>query len=155
MPIVGAPIDQEEQGDWETEDLPPLPSPKSTRNTIPKDPKGDDDDEYWKHTETQQLQAPTTMTKATAAKADSDTTRPLLLINLTALDSSMTPDSDPTVVSSWRKKLEKEYDAYAHDTQLLASNTVIPCGSSVWRTALASLRKENPHNVYCPIFPPK
>jgi hypothetical protein len=61
--------------------------------------------------------------------------------------------NDPDSVRALRTKIEREYETFAKDTDLIASGIVIPCGTSVWRPALSRLRLEKPGHYFCTIFP--
>ena len=50
------------------------------------------------------------------------------------------------------RKLEREYETYAADADLIARGVVRPCASSVWRAALCELRDEQPGQYWAPIF---
>ena len=55
--------------------------------------------------------------------------------------------------SKLTKKVTKEYARYASNADLIASGIVRPCGSGVWRDALAQLRDDVPGHYFGPIFP--
>ena len=87
---------------------------------------------------------------------------PMFLVNMTRLSDGVIHSkfdinsvNDPMAVKVWRTKVERNYTMYASDASLLANRTIIPCGSTVWSTALQNLRREEPGIYYCPIFPPK
>ncbi len=86
---------------------------------------------------------------------------PMLLVNLTRLSDGVIHSkfdvnsvNDPAAVKEWRRTVERNFDTYASDASMLVNRIVIPCGSTVWRTALQNLRREEPGIYYCPIFPP-
>ena len=86
---------------------------------------------------------------------------PMLLVDLTvlsqgAIHSKFDANSvnDPSGVRTWRRTIEQLYAVYASDASLIGTRTVIPCGSSVWRLALVTLRTQTPGHYFCPIFPP-
>jgi hypothetical protein len=87
---------------------------------------------------------------------------PMIIVDMTALSTGEIHSkfdanavNDPAAVKKLRLTIERDYDKYAKDASLLADRTVTPCGSSVWRPALANLRKEKVGHYFCPIFPPK
>ena len=51
------------------------------------------------------------------------------------------------------KRVTKDYARYAADADLIAKGIVRPCGSSVWKDALAQLRDDVPGHFFGPIFP--
>lgn len=86
----------------------------------------------------------------------------ILLVDLTMLSDNTIHSrmdrhsvNDATGVSTWRRRIECDYDNYTHDTSLLGNGTVIPCGGSVWREALIRIRDDRPGHYILPIFPPK
>lgn len=117
---------------------------------------GDGDDDYWKVEPTKEAPEPTT--KPEPAPKPSE---PMIIVDMTQIDESIHSKfdknavSDSAAASALRKKLETDYESYAKDTTLLATGTVIPCGSSVWREALVRLRDERPGHYFAPVFPPK
>ena len=147
----------ESDDDWATEELPPLPVNKSSE----KEEKSleDDEDDDW------QAKLPPTSSSTDASKESKSAMKegePMLIVDMTQLSneeihSRFDPNSvnDPAAVKRLRLQIENQYDKYARDASLLADRTVIPCGSSVWKSALAVLRKEKCGNYFCPIFPPK
>jgi hypothetical protein len=103
-------------------------------------------------------------TRTTPVRQEDDDNQggyPMLLVNLTRLSDGVIHSkfdvnsvNDPAAVKEWRRTVERNFDTYASDASMLVNRIVIPCGSTVWRTALQNLRREEPGIYYCPIFPP-
>ena len=86
---------------------------------------------------------------------------PMLLIDLThiskgALHSKFDKNSnnDPALASKLRKEAELKYESYKNDSRLIAERVIIPCGSSVWKDAIAQLRDDVPGHYFIPLFNP-
>jgi len=137
--------------DWATEELPPLPTSKPKKKV---EHSMEDDDDDW------QAKLPPT---STPAEQLTDTEgEPMIIVDMTQLSnekihSKFDPNAvnDPAAVKTLRLQIESQFDTYSKDTLLLADRTVIPCGSSIWKEALVTLRKEKDGHYFCPIFPPK
>jgi hypothetical protein len=91
---------------------------------------------------------------------DSSAGEPMILVDLTELTDGAIHSrfdahsvNDPEAVKKWR--LTADYATLSKDANLLACRTVIPCGSSVWSAALATLRRERHGHYFSPLFPPK
>jgi hypothetical protein len=102
-------------------------------------------------------------------------TRPLILVNFTALSDGKIHNRDDACVfrapygrgdarcrhacndavakSQLSKKIEKSYALYEANSALIAAGFIRPCGASVWREALTSLRAEQPGQYWCPVWP--
>jgi len=141
---------------------PTEPSSSSAAIENSEKPSGDDDDDNW------MAPAATTKEEKIDAAGDGCTIEddggggePMILVDLTCLSDSKVHNrndansvNDPELASTWRRKIEREYGTYSTDTGLLASGVVVPCGSSVWKDAVAQLRRSNKGHYYVPIFPP-
>jgi len=129
----------------------------------------DKDDDYWaveKNTDTN-----TNDDSKEKASEDDETTQqqqrqqeeaggePMIIVDITQMDPEIHSKFDrnsvnhPEKASALRKKLEKNYDEYKSCHKLLSEGTVIPCGSSVWRSALVRLRDDRPGHYFVPVFP--
>lgn len=151
----------DDSDDWATEDLPPLPKASGASSSDARGVAAEDaeDDMYWEVEKN--TQPPTGAEDHQPPKKEQEEEgHPMLLVDMTILSngeihSKFDPNAvnDPVAV----KKLRNEIDfaTYASDATLLANRTVVPCGSTVWRAALVSLRKETSGHYWCPIFPPK
>jgi hypothetical protein len=86
--------------------------------------------------------------------------RPVLLVNLTALDPEVhnTADkhavSDVARASALRKKIEAAYDTYAGDAAMKASGTVRASTRGTYVQTLGALRDEERGQYFCACFPP-
>eukprot|EP00628_Pelagophyceae_sp_CCMP2097_P032837 CAMPEP_0184207296 /NCGR_PEP_ID=MMETSP0976-20121227/11025_1 /TAXON_ID=483370 /ORGANISM="non described non described, Strain CCMP2097" /LENGTH=140 /DNA_ID=CAMNT_0026511933 /DNA_START=33 /DNA_END=452 /DNA_ORIENTATION=- len=87
-------------------------------------------------------------------------TRPLILVNFTALSDGKIHNrddahacNDAVAKSQLSKKIEKSYALYEANAALIAAGFIRPCGASVWREALTSLRAEQPGQYWCPVWP--
>lgn len=157
----------DDSDDWATEDLPDLPLVATKKNQVAvvhqqQHSNDDDNDEGWER-KSPPAPAVTTTTNADQPEEDGE---PMILVDMTTLsqaaDSSCEIHSrfdanavnDPAAVKALRVRIEAAYETYAKNAEWLADRTVIPCGSTVWRPALAQLRHERPGHYFCPIFPP-
>lgn len=99
-------------------------------------------------------------------KKKSDSGEPMIVVDMTALTELDTKFgnaihcrfdahgvNDPEAVRVLRTKIERDYETFSKDTDLVASGIVIPCGTSVWKPALSRMRLEKPGHYFCPIFP--
>mmetsp|Transcript_28214 Transcript_28214/g.43048 ORF Transcript_28214/g.43048 Transcript_28214/m.43048 type:complete len:154 (-) Transcript_28214:1783-2244(-) len=139
--------------EWATEELPPFPS---TNQLEQNQPTFVFDDSYW---ETKPVDLDQNRHDANS-DAEGLEGHPMILVDFTVLSSGTIhckfdakSVNDPMAVKDLRSSIEKSYNKYASDAALLAERTVVPCGSSVWRPALQSLRMEKPGHYFCPIFP--
>eukprot|EP00980_Cylindrotheca_fusiformis_P011786 scaffold2816_cov121-Cylindrotheca_fusiformis.AAC.2 len=143
--------DETDSDEWGTEEL-VIPSKQEASG----DSKEDEDDDDW---EVKRTAPKPVVTKPGAAEKSEG--EPMIIVDITQLDESIHSKFDRNSVnnaeaaSSWRRKIESNYESYVKDAALLADATVIPCGSSVWRDALVRLRDERPGHYFCPIFSPK
>lgn len=153
--------------DWATEDLPDVPAAssgthdKELRTEGDNNHDDDDDDDGW------QSKLPSHTHESGDKKSDllpdqASEGEPMIIVDMTeltndAINSRFDPNAvnDPEAVKKLRRKIEQDYEKYAKDSSLVANRTVVPCGSSVWKSALAALRREKVGHYFCPIFPPK
>jgi len=116
----------------------------------------DNDDDYWKQEPKQQEEQ-----KSSPIPKHQDPGEPMIIIDITKLDPKIHSKFDRNSVndadgaSAWKRKVEDHYEDYSKNADLLSQGSVIPCGSSVWRSALIKLRDERPGHYFAPIFPPK
>mmetsp|Transcript_20560 Transcript_20560/g.30910 ORF Transcript_20560/g.30910 Transcript_20560/m.30910 type:complete len:151 (+) Transcript_20560:130-582(+) len=145
-------MDSDDSSDeWATEELPPFPFSNQPEQTQPNF-----DEAYW-----DVRQADTNQNKHDPnLDANEVEGYPIIIVDFTALSGGSIhcrfdakSVNDPIAVKDLRSKIEKSYEKYASDASLLAERTVVPCGSSVWRPALKSIRIEKPGHYICPIFP--
>jgi len=88
---------------------------------------------------------------------------PMIIVDLTLLSEGAVHSrydrnsvNDPAAASALRKRIEADYLRYARsEIAMVSDGTVVPCGSSVYRGALARLRDERPGHYFAPVFPPK
>ena len=148
--------------DWATDDLPDLPvATKVVPTTTGADQQqmNDCDDDGWAR------KLPPSPVVDASTEQQQEEGEPMIIVDLTALsqaDKSL-PEihskfdansvNDPDAVKKLRVAIETNYERYARNADWLADRTVIPCGSTVWRPALARLRQERPGHYFCPIFP--
>jgi hypothetical protein len=147
-------IDSESSDEWATEEL-PVVGVRAVGVEAPKTSTDELGNEEWLSKIVEQTPA--------SSQKDDDVGRgqPMIIVDMTVLSNEAihcrhdkNSVNDPTQVSKLRKKIHENYVNYAKNIELLANKTVIPCGSSVYRQALVSLRKEKPGHYFCPIFPP-
>ena len=155
--------DDDDSYEWATGDLPPIPVRRKNdaddKESSNINDDGDDKDWFSDIKPVIRHQAQDTSKKE--EESSSEEGHPMILVNLTflsdgAIHSKFDANSvnDPEAVKQWRRKIEANYHNYANRAELLANRTIIPCGSSVWRPALVTLRNEGKGHYYCPIFPP-
>jgi hypothetical protein len=89
-----------------------------------------------------------------------DAGEPMIFVDMTDLSKGSIHSkfdansvNDHGAVKELRQKIERDYQSFACNEKLVADSVVIPCGSSVWRSALVELRKARPGHYICPIFP--
>lgn len=159
--------DTEDSDDWATDELPEFPNSNSNTQQPADHKPPQADDEGW----ARKLPPPVAVVMESIAAIPDDQSvnqgEPMIIVDMTALtegDHSL-PEihskfdansvNDPAAVKKLRMAIEEKYEKYAKNADLIAVRTVIPCGSTVWRPALASLRLERPGHYFCPIFPTK
>ena len=103
--------------------------------------------------------AAATTTKTTPKE---DQRRPLLLIDFTTLSSGAVHNkfdingvNDPDKKKEMTTMCTTNFVFYRDNVEMIENGIVRSCGQSVWRDALAELRRENPGHFWAPIFPPK
>jgi hypothetical protein len=145
-----------DEDDWAVEDL-PLPTPKANTE---KDEIANDDS-YWEQQEKANVTPPEPPMADTSAPTEPEG-EPMIIVDMTELSKGKIHNrndknsvNDPEAASTLRRKVEDGYATYAKDASLQSVGTVIPCGSSVWRMALITLREERAGHYFTPIFPPK
>lgn len=149
-----------DEDDWAVEEL-PLPALKLHDNSKEETDQGqaaDDGEDDW-----EQAKIPGPKKKEIVVEEkEVPEGEPMILVDLTELSKGKIHSkfdrnsvNDTEAASKWRRKIEGDYESYAKDNSLLSEGTVIPCGSSVWRTALITLRAERDGHYFVPIFPPK
>lgn len=158
----------DDSDEWAIEELPPVSISSHVKSSSQKEvdsgtiPSTLHDDAYWNVATTSSSSG---LEQPNDGGSDSihtqDEGHPMLLVDMTvlsqgAIHSKFDANSvnDPSAVRTWRRTIEQEYAVYASDASLIGNRTVIPCGSTVWRHALVTLRKESPGHYFCPIFPP-
>jgi hypothetical protein len=148
--------------EWATAELPDAAVPQQgpTKKTE-IEVVDDDDDKDWS-TPLLPCDHKATRKSRSHSKQDDNTDggEPMILVDLTELTCGAIHSrfdafsvNDPAAVAAWRH--DNKYVSLAKDTSLIAKGTVIPCGSSVWRTALSTLKRERPGHFITPVFPPK
>ena len=60
--------------------------------------------------------------------------------------------NDHMAASKIRKQFERDFHTLSKDASLLASGTVIPCSTTVWKQALSKMREERKGHYFVPIF---
>ena len=156
--------DSDGSDEWGMEEL-VIPSNQKgeggDNNNQDQDGNDDQDDDYWRvETDKSQPVAPPPK-QPTIAKAGTESSETMILVDMTELDSNIhsrfdkNSVSDPVAASALRKKLELEYATYSKDASMISNGTIIPCGSTVWRDALVQLRQERSGHYFAPIFPPR
>ena len=170
-----ADFDNDDDDEWGTAELPDFDNAiqRTNENRQDKDDTIDDGgDQYWKEqplekennltANQQQQQQNVAAVQQEEEEEEEEEGEPMLLVDMTELSDSkihcrFDPNAvnDPVAVKELRRTIEASYESYATSANLLASRTVVPCGSTVWRPALQTLRTERPGHYYCPIFPPK
>ena len=150
--------ESDDSDEWGMEELDIPAKTKEKTNTAVA---VEDDDEFWNKPEPKPKEPKTAEEKPKEEAEKPKDDRPLIIVDMTKLDENINNKfdkngcSDPEAASTLRKKIEKDYQAYAADSVLLENGTVIPCGMSVWRGALSRLRDERPGHYFLAIFPPK
>jgi hypothetical protein len=87
--------------------------------------------------------------------------KPMILVDLTRLDPKIHNKfdkngvNDSTAASALRKEIESKYEAYSGNSKLLAEGVVVPCGTTVWTSAIQRLRDDKPGHYWAPCFPPR
>lgn len=165
--------------EWDRDDIPDFPIIPSKITQNKQDDTVNDDDDTWEA----KLQSNNTSSNASAT---SSTTRKygnqsmtetlsnedvvndgvresMIIVNMTILSNGTIHSkfdihsvNDPTAVKQLRATIEQSYTDYSKNLEYVQNKTIIPCGTSIWKDALAQLRKDNRNgDYYCPIFPPK
>ena len=127
-----------------------------------------DEDEYWNsnilNNTTEKSHTTTTVSKSKNEdinNEDDEGGELMFLIDVTMIDSTIHSKYDrnsvnnPEAASKLRKHVERNFTQYQNDSNLIASRAVIPCGTSVWKEALARMRDDKKGHYFLPIFPPK
>ena len=149
------------------------PSYANDSRTLKNDDNDDDDnsDEYWNDTSTnndnigskkQESDRANIDTKQNLQnhKEDDNVGEPMFILDVTNLDPEIHSKfdknsvNDPGAASKIRRKFETEFYSLSKDAALLASGTIIPCGTTVWKQALSRMRDERNGHYFLPIFPP-
>mmetsp|Transcript_37619 Transcript_37619/g.42981 ORF Transcript_37619/g.42981 Transcript_37619/m.42981 type:complete len:168 (-) Transcript_37619:240-743(-) len=151
--------------EWGTEELPPVDSPSSSSKIRKEEDNASNtkkyDDSYWEvdHTAVDRQQNNNNKEKEGGRKKEEEEERPMILVDMTVLSNGtihckFDPNAvnDPEAVKTFRRRIEQDYNSYTSNSSYLAERTVVPCGSSVWKSALPCLRKEKPGHYICPIF---
>jgi hypothetical protein len=148
--------------EWATNDLSELDTRKQQQindvtthdSSKPAAPDTDDFDDW------QSKLAPEPEPASTDSISDGG--EPMILCDFTKLSNNKIHSrvdansvNDPAAVATLRRSIGRDYAAYANNSLFVADRTVVPCGSSVWKSALQRLRQEVRGHYFCPIFPPK
>ena len=152
----------DDSDEWAQDDLPNLPPQQLAGELTVKPDDGNDDEDGWES----KLTPASTKETASAASSKSHKTAdegfPMLIVDMTQLSNEAIHSkfdanavNDPEAVRRLRLQLERDYESTRTNTTWIANGTVLPCGSSVWRPALESLRRQHQGHYFCPIFPPK
>jgi hypothetical protein len=119
------------------------------------------EDSAWLQALTDTSAAATTRTKLKTTPKE-DKRRPLLLIDFTRLSSGAVHNkfdingvNDPDKKKEMTTMCTTNFVFYRDNVEMIENGIVRSCGQSVWRDALAELRRENPGHFWAPIFPPK
>jgi hypothetical protein len=149
--------ESDDSDEWATEELPPLTHSTTVAADAPKSVVEDVDNEVWESQLTSS--EPEAKGGADAELAVSEEPKTMIIVDMTMLSDNEIHSkfdansvNDPVAVKRLRVNIESDYETYARSAHFLADGTVIPCGSSVWRSALARLRQERPGHYFCPIF---
>jgi len=163
--------DSDDSDEWGKEELDlPTPTPQQTEAEDEEDglanSNDDTKDDDWL---TAAAPPPPPAKPATTKKekppssksSNDDDDRPMIIVDMTKLTQNKIHSkfdrnsvNDSTAASSLRKNIERDYEGYSNNAQLLQDGIVIPCGVSVWRDALSRLRDERAGHYFAPIFPP-
>jgi hypothetical protein len=142
---------------WATEELPTLTHFTTTTAGAPTSSVEGVDDEVWESQLTSREQE--AKGNAAAELKVGEEPKAMIIVDMTMLSDNEIHSkfdansvNDPVAVKRLRLNIESNYETYAKSQRFLADGTVIPCGSSVWRSALARLRQERPGHYFCPIF---
>lgn len=147
--------DDSDSDEWGTEEL-VIPSQKN--NLQDESTKNDEDDDWEIKLE---KKTSTSEVETSENSKNPGEGEPMIIVDITKIDSNIHSKhdrnsvNDPTGASALRKKIEDDYEAYSKNPTLLSNGTIIPCGSSVWQTALIRLRNERPGHYFAPLFPSK
>jgi hypothetical protein len=159
--------------DWAKEDLPEIPlpvrpkNPHKERNINNEKVDNDNDDDGWEQKIVQPTNEKLLNTQKDGIDDKNDTAgEPMIIVNMTTLSQRLSwpeihcqfdPNSvnDIIAVKTLRQQVEYDYDTYRTNMEYITERIIIPCGSSVYRPALITLRKEYPGQYFYPIFPPK
>lgn len=165
----------DDSDDWAKEELPDLPVVHIQSNASTTEQlhhhhfTAEDEDSGWEL----KLVLPTTTNKnIVVAENDrtdnipNDMVEPIIIVDMTTLSQRLSlpevhcqfdPNSvnDVVAVKALRQQIESNYDMYSKHMDYISERIIIPCGSSVYRSALIELRQERPGYFFYPIFPPK
>jgi hypothetical protein len=159
--------------DWAKDDLPELQLPVVPSSTEQQNHKEDDvknendDDDGWEL----KIVSPTNPNIVDAKNDGVDVDNnsggePMIVVNMTTMSQLLSlpeihcqfdPNSvnDVVAVQTLRRRIENEYNTYSKHMEYISDRVIIPCGSSVYRSALIELRKDHPGQYFYPIFPSK
>ena len=160
--------ESDESDEWATDELPDFDTSKTaTATTCTQQDNGvveenNDLDNGWEtKIETKPLSPPPTVTttKTNVVSNDANDGETMIIINMTKLSngkihSRYDPNgvNDMDSVKVLRKQIELHYLEYYQNMEYICDRIVIPCGSSVWKDSLSTLRKEYVGDYFCPIF---
>lgn len=166
--------------EWDREDIPDFPTISSKIAQIKQDDTVHDDiddDDTWEAKLQSSSNASASLTSTTRKYGNQSVTKAtsnddvvhdgvgesMIIVNMTMLSNGTIHSkfdihsvNDPTAVKLLRATIEQSFTNYAKNLVYIQNKTIIPCGTSIWKDALAKLRKDNRNgDYYCPIFPPK